>query len=179
MTRRERCQPERRHMEQFFRRGPFSARRSHPRRSSAISHRGWRVRLGAVSHVRATPWAVWVEFPLALIVSPARVFLTHMIPSRVHLSCSGRHRGQHLQRAGDTPPVRTEPRSRIHHNRRLFEEGRWTSTGRDWPARPHVQRHGSPGAGSAAAAGSTCCAAHGPAGGSQRGIGGIQLLGVA
>jgi signal transduction histidine kinase len=38
------------------------------------------VRLGAVSHVRATPWAVWVEFPLALIVSPARLFLYQMIP---------------------------------------------------------------------------------------------------
>jgi signal transduction histidine kinase len=36
-------------------------------------------RLGAVSHVRETPWATWVEFPLADIVAPARQFLTQMI----------------------------------------------------------------------------------------------------
>lgn len=38
------------------------------------------MRLGAVSHIRATPWAVWVEFPLATAIAPARVFLAQMIP---------------------------------------------------------------------------------------------------
>ena len=37
------------------------------------------MRLGAVSAIRATPWAVWVEFPRSLIVAPARVFLRRMI----------------------------------------------------------------------------------------------------
>ena len=36
-------------------------------------------RLGAVSPMRGTPWAVWVEFPRSLIVAPARVFLARMI----------------------------------------------------------------------------------------------------
>ncbi len=38
------------------------------------------MRLGAVSHVRGAPWAAWVEFPLATIVGPARVFLREIIP---------------------------------------------------------------------------------------------------
>lgn len=36
--------------------------------------------LGAISHVRGTPWAVWIEFPLAMVVAPARQFLNRMIP---------------------------------------------------------------------------------------------------
>ena len=36
-------------------------------------------RLGAVSTIRGTPWAVWVEFPRSIIVSPARAFLRRMI----------------------------------------------------------------------------------------------------
>jgi PAS domain S-box-containing protein len=35
-------------------------------------------RLGAVSTIRGTPWAVWVEFPRSIIVAPARVFLRRM-----------------------------------------------------------------------------------------------------
>lgn len=38
------------------------------------------MRIGAVSHVRETPWGVWVEFPLAIVIAPARLFLTQMIP---------------------------------------------------------------------------------------------------
>jgi PAS domain S-box-containing protein len=37
------------------------------------------VRLGAVSLIRATPWAAWVEFPRATIVAPARQFLNGML----------------------------------------------------------------------------------------------------
>ena len=37
------------------------------------------MRIGAAAHIRATPWAAWVEFPLATIVAPARLFLTQMI----------------------------------------------------------------------------------------------------
>jgi PAS domain S-box-containing protein len=37
------------------------------------------MRLGAVSTVNATPWAAWVEFPLATIIAPARLFLSSMI----------------------------------------------------------------------------------------------------
>jgi signal transduction histidine kinase len=37
-------------------------------------------RFGAVSLVKATPWAVWVEFPLALTIAPAQRFLTQMVP---------------------------------------------------------------------------------------------------
>jgi PAS domain S-box-containing protein len=37
------------------------------------------MRLGAVSTIRGTPWAVWVEFPRSIIVAPARVFLGQMI----------------------------------------------------------------------------------------------------
>lgn len=36
------------------------------------------MRIGAGSHVRATPWAVWVDFPLATVVAPARLFLNQM-----------------------------------------------------------------------------------------------------
>jgi PAS domain S-box-containing protein len=36
-------------------------------------------RLGALSTVRGTPWAVWVEFPRSIIVAPARAFLHRMI----------------------------------------------------------------------------------------------------
>jgi PAS domain S-box-containing protein len=35
--------------------------------------------LGAVSPIQATPWAVWVEFPLNTIIAPARLFLRGMI----------------------------------------------------------------------------------------------------
>jgi signal transduction histidine kinase len=35
--------------------------------------------LGVVSHIQMTPWAVWVEFPMATIVAPARLFLRQMI----------------------------------------------------------------------------------------------------
>jgi signal transduction histidine kinase len=38
------------------------------------------MRLGAVSLVRSTPWAVWVEFPLAMVIAPAQRFLNGMIP---------------------------------------------------------------------------------------------------
>jgi signal transduction histidine kinase len=38
------------------------------------------MRIGAVSHVRATPWAVWVDFPLTTAVAPARLFLSQMVP---------------------------------------------------------------------------------------------------
>jgi len=37
------------------------------------------MRLGAVSHISATPWAAWVEFPLSTIVAPGRLFLNGMI----------------------------------------------------------------------------------------------------
>jgi PAS domain S-box-containing protein len=37
------------------------------------------LRLGAVSLIPATPWAAWVEFPLARIIAPARLFLNGMI----------------------------------------------------------------------------------------------------
>jgi PAS domain S-box-containing protein len=37
-----------------------------------------RAHLGAVATIRATPWAVWVEFPRAAIVAPARAFLVRM-----------------------------------------------------------------------------------------------------
>ena len=36
-------------------------------------------RLGAMSTVRGTPWAVWVEFPRSMIVASARVFLERMV----------------------------------------------------------------------------------------------------
>ncbi|MGH8637992.1 MAG: hypothetical protein ACREUZ_12735, partial [Burkholderiales bacterium] len=36
-------------------------------------------RVGAVSHIRTTPWAVWVEFQRAHIIAPARTFLTRML----------------------------------------------------------------------------------------------------
>ena len=42
-------------------------------------------RLGAVSTIRGTPWAVWVEFPRSIIVSPARAFLRRMIVGRCDL----------------------------------------------------------------------------------------------
>jgi PAS domain S-box-containing protein len=35
-------------------------------------------RLGALAKIRGTPWAVWVEFPRAAVVAPARVFLRRM-----------------------------------------------------------------------------------------------------
>jgi signal transduction histidine kinase len=38
------------------------------------------MRLGAISHVRAMPMAVWVEFPRAESVAPAQMFLRQMIP---------------------------------------------------------------------------------------------------
>src|SRR6185312_9560974 len=40
---------------------------------------GGAMRLGAASLVRATPWAVWVEFPGSEIIAPARLFLRGMI----------------------------------------------------------------------------------------------------
>ncbi len=36
-------------------------------------------RLGASSLIRGTPWAIWIEFPLNLIVAPARTFLARML----------------------------------------------------------------------------------------------------
>jgi signal transduction histidine kinase len=36
-------------------------------------------RLGAVSTIRGTPWAIWIEFPRRIIVAPARAFLTRVI----------------------------------------------------------------------------------------------------
>src|SRR5260221_9059674 len=36
-------------------------------------------RIGGVSRVRGTPWAVWVEFPRSTIVFPAQAFLRRMI----------------------------------------------------------------------------------------------------
>jgi signal transduction histidine kinase/CheY-like chemotaxis protein len=36
-------------------------------------------RLGAVTTIRNTPWAVWVEFSQAALVAPARQFLTRML----------------------------------------------------------------------------------------------------
>ena len=38
------------------------------------------MRIGAVSHIRATPWAAWVDFPLAAVMAPAHLFLSQMIP---------------------------------------------------------------------------------------------------
>jgi PAS domain S-box-containing protein len=35
-------------------------------------------RLGASALIRGTPWAVWVEFPYAVVVAPARTFVTRM-----------------------------------------------------------------------------------------------------
>jgi PAS domain S-box-containing protein len=37
------------------------------------------MRLGAVSLIEGTPWAAWVEFPLAATVAPARLFLNGML----------------------------------------------------------------------------------------------------
>jgi PAS domain S-box-containing protein len=36
-------------------------------------------RLGALSTIRGTPWAVWVEFPRSVIVAPAHAFLARMM----------------------------------------------------------------------------------------------------
>ena len=36
-------------------------------------------RLGAVSTISGTPWAVWVEFPRSIIVAPARAFMQRMM----------------------------------------------------------------------------------------------------
>jgi signal transduction histidine kinase len=36
-------------------------------------------RIGATSIIRGTPWSVWVEFPRATVVAPARLFLTRML----------------------------------------------------------------------------------------------------
>ena len=36
------------------------------------------MRLGAAAHVRHTPWAVWIDFPLEATVAPARTFLIEM-----------------------------------------------------------------------------------------------------
>ena len=36
-------------------------------------------RIGAMSTIRGTPWAVWVEFPRRIIVAPAEAFLKRMI----------------------------------------------------------------------------------------------------
>ena len=52
-----------------------------------LAHRGGieyrradgQMRLGAVSPVRGTPWAVWVELPRSMILAPARVFLRRML----------------------------------------------------------------------------------------------------
>jgi signal transduction histidine kinase/CheY-like chemotaxis protein len=38
------------------------------------------MRLGAVSLVPGTPWAVWVEFPIPSVTAPARQFIDQMIP---------------------------------------------------------------------------------------------------
>jgi signal transduction histidine kinase len=46
-------------------------------------------RLGAVSHIRATPWAVWVEFPFAVVIAPARLFLKQMIPVAIIFLAAG------------------------------------------------------------------------------------------
>lgn len=40
---------------------------------------GGELRLGAVSLIPATPWAGWVEFPLATVIAPARLFLNGMM----------------------------------------------------------------------------------------------------
>ncbi|HUP40682.1 MAG TPA: ATP-binding protein [Vicinamibacterales bacterium] len=47
------------------------------------------MRIGAAAHVRATPWAVWVEFPLATAVAPAHEFLRWMIPVAVLFLAAG------------------------------------------------------------------------------------------
>lgn len=36
------------------------------------------MRLGAAAHIRDTPWAVWVDFPLDTVLEPARTFLLRM-----------------------------------------------------------------------------------------------------
>jgi signal transduction histidine kinase/ActR/RegA family two-component response regulator len=36
-------------------------------------------RLGAVAHIRGTPWAVWVEFRRSQVIAPARTFLNRML----------------------------------------------------------------------------------------------------
>jgi len=36
-------------------------------------------RIGATSIIRGTPWSIWVEFPRATVVAPARAFLTRML----------------------------------------------------------------------------------------------------
>jgi signal transduction histidine kinase len=41
------------------------------------------MRLGAVAHIRATPLAAWVEFPLEAAIAPAGVFLRQMVPIAV------------------------------------------------------------------------------------------------
>ncbi len=35
-------------------------------------------RVGALTDIRGTPWSVWVEFPQAVILAPARAFLERM-----------------------------------------------------------------------------------------------------
>ncbi|MFN2444340.1 MAG: PAS domain S-box protein, partial [Vicinamibacterales bacterium] len=42
------------------------------------THSGQR-RVGAIGDIRGTPWAVWVEFPRAAVVAPARTFLQRML----------------------------------------------------------------------------------------------------
>lgn len=37
------------------------------------------IRFGAVSHVPATPWGVWVGFPFSTIIAPAQTFLNRMV----------------------------------------------------------------------------------------------------
>jgi signal transduction histidine kinase/CheY-like chemotaxis protein len=47
------------------------------------------LRLGAVAHIRSTPWAVWVGFPLATITAPAQTFLNQMILAAVFVLAVG------------------------------------------------------------------------------------------
>jgi signal transduction histidine kinase/CheY-like chemotaxis protein len=64
------------------------------------------MRLGAVSLIPGTPWAAWVEFPLADAVAPARAFLVWMVPVALLFVAVGAAVAAALS-AGITAPLRT------------------------------------------------------------------------
>ena len=70
-------------------------------------------RLGALSPIRATPWAVWIEFPRSVIVAPARAFLRRMIRARP--DCRGDWRA--ARRRVERPNHQAASRARASHRR--------------------------------------------------------------
>jgi PAS domain S-box-containing protein len=55
---------------------PIDIRRQHV---AEYRTSGGERRLGASATIRGTPWAVWVAFPRADVIAPARIFLTRML----------------------------------------------------------------------------------------------------